>query len=64
MTPVQLPDIYSNRSINDVTQDHTGLIWIANNSGLYFYDGVECRAFKNEQINGVKIGKVHQVVED
>ena len=36
----------ADHSINCITQDHLGFVWIGGESGLYRYDGYEFRSFQ------------------
>ncbi len=64
LTHIQLPDIHSNRTTNDILQDQRGTLWIANNNGLFLYDGVKCQAYANDNIHPVQMGAVYNIAED
>ena len=64
ITRIDLPDLYTARSANDIIQDHAGVIWIAANTGLYWNDGVECTLFNNAVLQPTNTGKVYRLVED
>lgn len=61
---IELPDVYSNRNNNDIILDHRGTIWIANHTGLYLYDGVQCRLFHHDQLNPSLTGSIFALAED
>lgn len=63
-THIELPDVYSNRTTNDVLLDHKGTIWIANNNGLFYYDGIRCQQFLNKNITPDQTGIIYQLAED
>lgn len=64
MKSILFSDVYSNRSVNDVMKDHNGVIWIANNSGLYLYNGVDCRHYESLLNEAAQAPEVYQLAED
>jgi hypothetical protein len=63
-THIELPDVYSNRTTNDILLDQKGTIWIANNNGLFYYDGIRCQQFLNKNIPPDQTGIIYQLAED
>lgn len=38
-----------NANINDILQDSVGFVWIATNDGLYKYDGLNCKSYRQTE---------------
>lgn len=57
---------WSNGSVNDITQDYQGFLWIATWSGLMKYDGYSLKRYwvEPDNLNGLSSNKITTVYED
>jgi ligand-binding sensor domain-containing protein/signal transduction histidine kinase len=64
MMHIPLPDVYGNRNIRDICQDHLGVLWIGGLSGLYMYDGGQAIAYQPTKAEHLKNQKIIALSED
>lgn len=46
-----LPEDIAQLQINDIQQDQLGLLWLATNDGLHFFDGRQVNSFRHQPFN-------------